>query len=287
MRARGRSKRKRSGGRRRHHVRSRASVEQARRLRPAARGKTLEALWEMYDDADTLWPTTPVVNAANEALIEWCSARLGVGSAHAQGHALRPEGRIREHSAPPSRPSPPETSAREPSCRTRRYESRERRARMIEAGIRRTMRWLPWRRVSTENGNSDAKRDRVPRVDRREAAAAALSATSASSPGSSEVVRRTRDAGLGEFFDFELSAEALIDEHMVPEMGVGRRGPHRRPARPVRASPSPRRGFSGDSDAWAHVGDGVLNDCYAAKQFDFRRATTAGGTAHQGKGQRG
>jgi len=29
-------------------------------------------------------------------------------------------------------------------------------------------------------------------------------------------------------------------------------------------------GYSGDADSWTHVGDDVLNDCYCAKQFDFK-----------------
>jgi putative hydrolase of the HAD superfamily len=75
-------------------------------------------------------------------------------------------------------------------------------------------------------------------------------------------------AGLGEFFDFEISAEALIDEHMVH--GEMARKPNAYPFQLAMGIAIADHGYSGDADSWTHVGDDVLNDCYCAKQFDFK-----------------
>ena len=75
-------------------------------------------------------------------------------------------------------------------------------------------------------------------------------------------------AGLGEFFDFEISAEALIDEHMVH--GEMARKPNEYPFQLALGIAIGEHGYSGDPETWTHVGDDVLNDCYCAKQFDFK-----------------
>ena len=69
-------------------------------------------------------------------------------------------------------------------------------------------------------------------------------------------------AGLGRFFDFEICAEALMDEEGILESDA------RKPA-PLpfeRAAAEARKlGFSGDASRWVHVGDDPRNDCFAAK----------------------
>ena len=85
-------------------------------------------------------------------------------------------------------------------------------------------------------------------------------------------------AGLGDFFDFEISADALMDEAMVH--GDDARKPARYPfelamrlareATRTNDAGETVRGWSGNASRWVHVGDDLLNDCKAAKSHGFR-----------------
>ena len=85
-------------------------------------------------------------------------------------------------------------------------------------------------------------------------------------------------AGLGDFFDFEISADALMDEAMVHEDDA--RKPARYPfelamrlareATRTNDAGETVRGWSGNASRWVHVGDDLLNDCKAAKSHGFR-----------------
>ena len=229
-----------------------------------ARGKTLEVL--TFDLDDTLWPTTPVVNAANEALIEWCSARLGgrfprTPQVHAKMKRIR-EQRECEAAARGTTAEPMSYAAIRIAGATRAA---------IEAGIPESdavatvargyhLAWIPTRNAMARELVYPGVREALAEIRARHPGVVVGSITNGFGSGAG--------AGLGEFFDFELSAEALIDEHMVH--GEMARKPNPYPFQLAMGIAIADHGFSGDSDAWAHVGDDVLNDCYAAKQFDFK-----------------
>ena len=231
--------------------------------RPAPE-KTLEVI--TFDLDDTLWPTTPVVNAANEALIEWCASRLGARfprtpTVHATMKRIR-EQRECEAVARGVTAEPMSYAAIRIAGATRAA---------IEAGIPESdavatvargyhLAWIPMRNAMARELVFPGVREALREIRERHPGAVVGSITNGF--GSAE------GAGLGEFFDFEISAEALIDEHMVH--GEMARKPHPYPFQLAMGIAIADYGFSGDSDAWVHVGDDVLNDCYAAKQFDFK-----------------
>uniref|UniRef100_A0A7S0KWH2 Uncharacterized protein n=1 Tax=Micromonas pusilla TaxID=38833 RepID=A0A7S0KWH2_MICPS len=70
-------------------------------------------------------------------------------------------------------------------------------------------------------------------------------------------------AGLGDFFDFEISADAMMDEMMVH--GDDARKPAAFPFELAGKMAREMRDYKGDPNAWVHVGDDLVNDCEAAK----------------------
>jgi len=242
---------------------SSSSFDVTETKRPAPE-KTLEVI--TFDLDDTLWPTTPVVNAANEALIEWCASRLGARfprtpTVHATMKRIR-EQRECEAVARGVTAEPMSYAAIRIAGATRAA---------IEAGIPESdavatvargyhLAWIPMRNAMARELVFPGVREALREIRERHPGAVVGSITNGF--GSAE------GAGLGEFFDFEISAEALIDEHMVH--GEMARKPHPYPFQLAMGIAIADYGFSGDSDAWVHVGDDVLNDCYAAKQFDFK-----------------
>lgn len=74
--------------------------------------------------------------------------------------------------------------------------------------------------------------------------------------------------GLGEFFDFEIFVEVLIDEYMV--YGEMARKSNAYSFQFAMGIAIADYGYLGDVDLWMYVGDDVLNDCYCVKQFDFK-----------------
>ena len=83
-------------------------------------------------------------------------------------------------------------------------------------------------------------------------------------------------AGLGDFFDFEISADAMMDEMMVH--GDDARKPAAFPFELAGKMAREMRDFSGNPNAWVHVGDDLINDCEAAKTHGPLK-TVLGGTS--------
>lgn len=215
---------------------------------------------------DTLWPTTPVVTAANAALIDFCRQRLGSAfpdgeTVHATMKRVR-EGREREATARGMTAEPMSYAAIRIAGATRAA---------IEAGIPEAdavavvargyhLAWIPTRSAMAETLTFPGVAEALQRIRERHPGVIFGSVTNGFGSAAG--------AGLGEFFDFEISAEALIDEHMVH--GEMARKPNAYPFQLALGIAIADHGFSGDPDAWTHVGDDILNDCYCAKQFDFK-----------------
>jgi len=235
-----------------------------RRAEATRRDERLEVI--TFDLDDTLWPTTPVVNAANEALIEWCSARLGgrfprTARVHATMKRIR-EQRECEAAARGTTAEPMSYAAIRIAGATRAA---------IECGIPESdavatvargyhLAWIPMRNAMARELVYPGAAEALRAIRERHPGVAVGSITNGFGSAAG--------AGLGEFFDFEISAEALIDEHMVH--GEMARKPNAYPFQLAMGIAIADHGYSGDADSWTHVGDDVLNDCYCAKQFDFK-----------------
>ena len=251
--------------RRRSHSTHRAASRSRASAIASSSKKRLEVI--TFDLDDTLWPTTPVVNAANEALIDWCTERLGqkfpkTPVVHAAMKLVREERDAQARARGDAAAEPMSYAAiriagavrAARACGIPEHDA----VAVIARGYH--LAWIPTR-------NDMARRLVFPGV--REALASLREAYPNATIGSiTNGFGSATGAGLGEFFDFEISAEALIDEHMVH--GEMARKPHAYPFQLAMGIACGEHGYSGDADTWVHVGDDVLNDCYCAKQLDLR-----------------
>ena len=212
-----------------------------------------------FDLDDTLWPTASVVRAANEAFVAHCASRIpGFPDAAGVNDLMR-------------------------LIRAERIELAER-ANVPHVPLSfAALRIAAAHRAATALGHPDA--DAVGVVARGYHVAwipaRGDAARELTFPGVVECLTAIREehpgcvigaitnglgsaegAGLGRFFDFEICAEALMDEEGILESDA------RKPA-PLpfeRAAAEARKlGFSGDASRWVHVGDDPRNDCFAAK----------------------
>ena len=234
----------------------------------AGSGRPIEVI--TFDLDDTLWPTTPVVMAANEAFVEFCQARI---------------------------PGFPDCAGVNEYMKTVRLER-------IEAAERANERHFPLSfaslriaggfRAAIDAGFPEAdaigvvaRGYHIAWIPARGAAAQAhlfpgvaeaLAALRANHPNAligsvTNGLGSAEGAGLGAFFDFEVSADASLDEE-VGLHGDDARKPGLFPyeaATKKMARIKKQKAFEiSHPRAWVHVGDDVVNDCAFAKTFGAR-----------------
>jgi len=248
----------------RRRLRRRRSAEVERAIRDSDRTKIVEVI--TFDLDDTLWPTREVVNEANDAFREFCARRLGddfpSSTEIAEGMKGVREEREREARERGRRSEPLSYAGTRIAGALKAAKAKGINEHDAAAVIARGyhLAWIPTR---------NAEAGRLAFVGAREALAELRATYPRAVIGSiTNGFGSAAGAGLGEFFDFEISAEALIDEHMVH--GEMARKPHAYPFQLALGIACGEHGYSGDSDTWVHVGDDILNDCYCAKQLDLR-----------------
>jgi|TARA_B110000977_G_scaffold168454_1_gene217676 FMN phosphatase YigB (HAD superfamily) len=227
-----------------------------------------------FDLDDTLWPTGPVVTAANQAFVSYCQARI---------------------------PGFPDCDG------VNEYMKRVRQERMDEALAKRTKHYpLSFASLRIAAGYAAAIDQGCPPHDaiavvargyhiawipaRGKAAQAHLF------PGVHECFKALRQnypdavigsitnglgsaagAGLGKYFDFEISADAALDE----EIGLHDEFARKPGLYAYEQSVRRIREIKGDAlltinhEKWIHVGDDVVNDCQFAKSFGAKTVLIA------------
>lgn len=299
-------------------------VARARRASPSASSSsTVEVV--TFDLDDTLWPTTPVVGAANQAFVDFCQERIpGFPDCAGVNEYMK----VRPENPTPSRSSASSSSDEDLANRLRhlrvpfsdihfprsfplpldnspqaiRKEREEASAAVgerhsplsfaslrIAGGFRAAtalgfpeadavavvsrgyhIAWIPTRGAAAEANLFPGVREALAKIRANHPRAVIGSITNG--------LGSAAGAGLGDFFDFEISADALMDEAMVH--GDDARKPARYPFElAMRLARETMRtneggetvpGWSGDPSRWVHVGDDLLNDCKAAKSHAFR-----------------
>ena len=236
----------------------------------AGSGRPIEVI--TFDLDDTLWPTTPVVMAANEAFVEFCQARIpgfpDCAGVNEYMKAVRLE-RIEAAERANERHFPL-------SFASLRIAGGFRAA--IDAGFPEAdaigvvargyhIAWIPARGAA-------AQAHLFPGV------AEALAALRANHPNAligsvTNGLGSAEGAGLGAFFDFEVSADASLDE----EVGLHGDDARKPGLFPYEAATKKMARIQKKEDgafeishprAWVHVGDDVVNDCAFAKTFGAR-----------------
>lgn len=267
-----------------------------------------------FDLDDTLWPTTPVVMAANQAFVDFCQERIpgfpdcaGVNeymkvSARAAPAPNLPSASSRPALLRASRGDKliliPSSASPARSLNRVRHQSRstsqairkEREERSVKLGERHVplsfaalriaggfraaielgvpepdaigvvsrgyhIAWIPTRGVAAREHLFDGVVAMLEQL--RSTYPNACVGTITNGLGSAA------GAGLGDFFDFEISADAMMDEMMVH--GDDARKPAAFPFELAGKMAREMRDFSGNPNAWVHVGDDLINDCEAAK----------------------
>ena len=234
-----------------------------------------------FDLDDTLWPTTPVVGAANQAFVDFCQERIpGFPDCAGVNEYMKAIRREREEAseAAGERHSPLSFAALRIAGGYRAaidvgFPEPDAVA-VVSRGYH--IAWIPTRGDAARDLLFDGVVDAFSAIRRRHPDVVIGSITNG--------LGSAAGAGLGEYFDFEISADAMMDEMMIHgddarkpatfpfelamryargdaiEEGtphsIGRR--HEKPA------------WSGDPNTWVHVGDDLLNDCHAAKIHRFR-----------------
>ena len=239
----------------------------------AGSGRPIEVI--TFDLDDTLWPTTPVVMAANEAFVEFCQARI------------------------PGFPDCAGVNEYMKAVRLERIEAAERANERHFPLSFASLRIAGGFRAAVDAGFPEA--DAVGVVARgyhiawipaRGAAAAkhlfpgvaeALESIRANHPDAligsvTNGLGSAAGAGLGAFFDFEVSADQSLDE----EVGLHGDDARKPGAFPYEAAVRKINELKGHDSfaiehpsAWVHVGDDVVNDCAFAKTFGARAVRVA------------
>lgn len=219
-----------------------------------------------FDLDDTLWPTTPVVTAANQAFVDFCQERIpGFPDCAGINEYMKTVRREREEASavlgerhsPLSFASLRIAGGFRAAVELGHPESDA--IAIVSRGYH--IAWIPERGAAAQRHLFDGVTEALRTLRRRYPAAAIGSITNG--------LGSAGGAGLGEFFDFEISADALIDEMMIH--GDDARKPAAFPfqlaMKYARAHSTP---WSGEPSRWVHVGDDLLNDCKAAKAHAFR-----------------
>ncbi|ACO66860.1 predicted protein [Micromonas commoda] len=222
------------------------------------RGSEVEVI--TFDLDDTLWPTTPVVMAANQAFVDFCQERIpgfpDCAGVNEYMKAIRKE--REERSVKLGERHVPLSFA------ALRIAGGFRAA--IELGVPEPdaigvvsrgyhIAWIPTRGVAAREHLFDGVVAMLEQL--RSTYPNACVGTITNGLGSAA------GAGLGDFFDFEISADAMMDEMMVH--GDDARKPAAFPFELAGKMAREMRDFSGNPNAWVHVGDDLINDCEAAK----------------------
>lgn len=211
---------------------------------------------------DTLWPTAPVVAAANAALCSAISARHGVDAtpAHVQAAMKRLRPQLEERDGRPATYTQLRASAIADLLGSRPgIEASAAAEKLFEV-------WLLARHTAAEELLF-------------EGAASALASVRGSFPGAviAAVTNGRGDplqmASIARYFDLTVSGE---DESVHPG---------RKPSPIIYRAALTRAGFGPDSvDGWAHVGDDLLNDMMAAKALGARTVLLDPGRVDAGGG---
>uniref|UniRef100_A0A7S0SEG6 Uncharacterized protein n=1 Tax=Mantoniella antarctica TaxID=81844 RepID=A0A7S0SEG6_9CHLO len=224
-----------------------------------------------FDLDDTLWPTMPVVSAANEAFVSFCQERIpgfpDCAGVNEYMKAIRKEREqasevLGERHYPLSFASLRIAGGYRAAVELGCPESDA--IAVVSRGYH--IAWIPARGAAAKHHLFDGVVESLRNL-RQQYPCAAIG-TITNGLGSAE------GAGLGEFFDFEISADALMDEMMIH--GDDARKPATFPfelaMKYARAHSTP---WSGEPSRWVHVGDDLLNDCKAAKVHSFRTVHVA------------
>ena len=239
----------------------------------AGSGRPIEII--TFDLDDTLWPTTPVVMAANEAFVEFCQARIpgfpDCAGVNEYMKAVRLE-RIEAAERANERHFPL-------SFASLRIAGGFRAA--VDAGFPEAdavgvvargyhIAWIPTRGSAAQKHLFPGVVEALTRIRQNHPDALVGSITNG--------LGSAAGAGLGAFFDFEISADAALDEE-VGLHGDDARKPGTFPYEMACKKIAQIRGSEkfqvAHPSAWVHVGDDVVNDCAFAKTFGARTVRVA------------
>lgn len=219
-----------------------------------------------FDLDDTLWPTWPVVGAANQAFVDFCQKRIpgfpDCAGVNAYMKTIRKE-RKEASEAKGERHYPLSYASLRIAGGYRAALAcgfpEDDAIAVVSRGYH--IAWIPTRGSEAERLLFDGVVEAFTKLRAQYPNAAIGSITNG--------LGSAAGAGLGEFFDFEISADALIDEMMVHEDDA--RKPSRFPFElAMKYAKEHATPWSGDPSRWVHVGDDLLNDCQAAKVHGFR-----------------
>ena len=222
-----------------------------------------------FDLDDTLWPTTPVVMAANQAFVDFCQARIpgfpDCAGVNEYMKRIRQE-RIDECSATNKKHYPLSFASLRIAGGYQAaidvgFPSHDAIG-VVARGYH--IAWIPTRGVAAAEHMFPGVRECFEALRKNHPNALIGSITNGL--GSAE------GAGLGKYFDFEISADAALDEE-VELHGDDARKPGLYPYQVAVRKLQEIRGSSEieiDHARWIHVGDDLINDCQFAKSFGAR-----------------